>query len=425
MSDIQDPTAVSPGADVAGAPEYPVEPTPYDEPADTTTAPQGENVIPVDVDGDGVLEGMLHTFADGTWIGSFDVTGDGDADLFAVSTTGSEVPDLLISEDGSGGYVAEVDTDGDGTPDTQVPMSREQLAAEFPAALEYLDLNFAAAASADPATETAPAAETVAAEGDWQVVEGQLIGDPWGASEHWFEQAANGFCVPASVTQMVAAYTGTEFADESFFVERANELRLFTVGPDGAPSMTAEGAATLLRDVGLDAHVENDASFLDLQNYVNDGRPVMLAIDSGEMWYGEDDSLDDAADHAVVLTAIDPVNGIAVISDPGSPTGDQYTMSLAELEAIWEDSDHQLVVIDGIASDDAGPAADGAADVEPVDAFGAAAGAAAPAATPGSGPLDLEAPSRTDHLVSWLREHPSIAIAPIVVAGAMLARRPS
>ena len=52
--------------------------------------------------------------------------------------------------------------------------------------------------------------ESYDAEVDWipeLVVDGQLVGDPEGASEHWFEQAANGYCVPASVAQIVSEYS--------------------------------------------------------------------------------------------------------------------------------------------------------------------------------------------------------------------------
>ncbi|WP_392544426.1 C39 family peptidase [Oryzobacter telluris] len=438
MSEFQNP--MQPDVDAETLPYLApdVEPPADPQAADGVAIPGEGQVIPVDADVDGIVEGFLVTHAEGMWTGTFDTTGDGEADVFAVSTTGAEVPDFLVSEDGSGGYIAQVDTDGDGVPDTEVPLSRDQLLAQFPEALEYLDLNFAAVGATAPDSPAAADPAVPAAEGDWSVVDGQLIGDPAGASEHWFEQAANGFCVPASVTQMVAAYTGTELADESFFVERANELHLFTVGPDGSPSMTAEGAATLLMDVGIDAHVEEGLTILDLENYLDEGRPVMLAVDSGEMWYAEGDEVDDAADHAVVLTGIDPVNGVAIISDPGSPTGDVYTMSLADLNAMWEDSGRQAVIVDApdAATDEVVTALDAPVDTETVatdsaDAFGASADAevstepASPfgAVLPGVTGPGVEPPTTTDGLVSWLREHPSIAIVPILAAGGVLARR--
>ncbi len=250
---------------------------------------------------------------------------------------------------------------------------------------------------------------------DWAINDGQLLGDPSGAAEHWFQQAANGYCVPASVTQIVAAYTGAEIMDESEFVARANELHLFTFGPDGVPSMDAAGAATLLNDVGIDAHVKQDLTVLDLENFLDAGRPIMLAVDADEMWYQEPDSVDEAANHAVVLTGIDPVNGIAIISDPGSPTGNEYTMSLAELDAIWEDSGRQAVVVDQPA-DQHGAVTDGeaAARVE----VGVASW------TPAEGGIaDIlsEPASPLDGVVRFIGQHP-VVLLPVVVAAGVLVR---
>ena len=117
---------------------------------------EGE-VTTLDSDANGLVDTLLVTFADGSWSGSFDVTGDGEANVFAVSTTGAAEPDLLVIEDGAGGYVLQVDTNGDGVPDTDVAMTREQLQAEFPAALEFLDLRFGTEIpQADPTDPTDP-----------------------------------------------------------------------------------------------------------------------------------------------------------------------------------------------------------------------------------------------------------------------------
>lgn len=414
-----DDWASEPASTDAGSTDYPI-------------APDGETTAH-DVDGNGLVDSLFVTYADGAWIGAFDVTEDGAADVFAVSTTGAADPDFFVLEDGAGGYIMQVDTDGDGVPDTDVPRTRAELEVEFPAALEYLDLQFTAASEATPATPVDPVgsepAGTVApAPDEWTVSDGQLIGDPGGASEHWFEQAVNGFCVPASIAQMVGVYTGTEITDESFFVERANELHLFTVGMDGSPSMTAEGAAALLVDVGIDAHVESDLTILDLENFLDEGRPVMLAVDADEMWYGEADSVDDAANHAVVLTGIDPVNGVAILSDPGSPTGDQYTMPISELDRMWEDSDRQAVVVD-LPADGSGqaPVADPVSLDPSLTAAATSTGDAGVGAAPtGSTSVSdlLEAnTSPVDSTIEWLMRHPYVIIPVVVAAGALTRRQ--
>ena len=85
----------------------------------------------------------------------------------------------------------------------------------------------------DPGTEALPV-EPSEPRSEF-VSDGQLVGDPTGDSEHWFEQAVNGFCVPASVAQIVSEYTGEHHADEQHFIERANELKVFEVGSNGVP----------------------------------------------------------------------------------------------------------------------------------------------------------------------------------------------
>lgn len=431
MTDAFDPTAQADAAavDTVADPFLPAgDVTDVPEAAGAPAADDPATFLPDDADAAGVAP-VLDTFTTGTWNGAFGVDEQTGTEVLVVSTTGTQQPDLLVTEDGVGGYLMQVDTDGDGAPDTEVDVTRAELEVQFPDLLTFLDAQFAG-----DGAEHAGIPDT-GGDADWTIEDGQLIGDPAGASEHWFEQAANGFCVPASITQIVAAYTGMDLDDESFFVQRANELHLFTVGPDGSPSMTVDGAAALLVDVGIDAHVESDLTILDLENYLDEGRPVMLAVDADEMWYAEDDAVDDAPNHAVVLTGIDPVNGVAIISDPGSPTGNEYTMPISELDRMWEDSGRQAVVVDPPAPEMAPEAAQPVVDVDggpaeaaPVDAVAAAYGAAG--AGDGADLPDMAgagaaagAPSPFAGAVDWVVQHPFLVI-PVVVAAGALARRP-
>jgi hypothetical protein len=186
---------------------------------------------------------------------------------------------------------------------------------------------------------------------DGSVVDGQLVGDPADAAENWFEQAANGFCVSASVAQIVAEYTGIAFVDEQDFVALANELHLFTVGPDGVPSMTQEGALRLLEAAGVPADLVY-ANTTSVEGYLAEGRGVMAFVDSGELWYGEDVE-DDTVDHAVLVTGVDTERGVVYLSDPGDPNGKAREYPLALFEDAWADGGGQAVICDLPASDDA------------------------------------------------------------------------
>ncbi|BFU45009.1 hypothetical protein [Krasilnikovia sp. MM14-A1004] len=246
--------------------------------------------------------------------------------------------------------------------------------------------------------------EPVLPTGGW-VQHGRIVGDPTGDAEHWFEQSRNGFCVPASIAQIVSEYTGVDHTDESWFVARANALGLFTTGPDGSPSMGVAGAQELLEDAGVPAGIEVGIGVETLQEYLAEGRRVMLAVDSDEIWYGRED--ENAADHAVVLTGIDTARGVAILSDPGTPDGNMEEVPLSVLADAWADSGNTALVCD---EPPAGPAvaADHAAAF-PVSDGGAAA---------------LVAPTgQIDSVVSWVVQHPYVVLPVVLAAGAIVTRR--
>jgi hypothetical protein len=239
---------------------------------------------------------------------------------------------------------------------------------------------------------------------------GQLVGDPAGDAEHWFTQAANGYCVPSSIAQIVSEYTGAHHADESAFVARANALNLFTIGPDGAPSMGIDGAHALLEDAGVPASIEIGIGVDTLVGYLAEGRRVMLAVDSDEIWYGVEDQ--DAVDHAVVLTGIDTARGVAILSDPGTPDGNMMEVPLDVLADAWADGGNAALVCDSPPGSTALPATPDEPFVEIV-----------PAMLP-TGAMPAVAPSgQVEAVVSWLVERPYVVLPVLLAGGAVLARR--
>jgi hypothetical protein len=177
----------------------------------------------------------------------------------------------------------------------------------------------------------------------------QVAGDPVTDSQYWFNQAENGFCVPSSVAMIVSAYTGEEILSEEQFVALANDLGLFNVDMEGTPSMTMDGALTLLEAAGIPAEmVVGDMD--SLYDALDEGRGVMLFVDSDEVWYDNGEG-DHAPDHAVVITGIDREAGVAYLSDPGNPDGNMEVVPLSVLEDAWEDSGYTMVVCDEPAPD--------------------------------------------------------------------------
>lgn len=178
------------------------------------------------------------------------------------------------------------------------------------------------------------------------VVDGQLVGDPQDASEHWFQQAADGYCLPASIAEIVSEYTGIDYTDESAFVELANSHHLFGTRPDGGVGISFGSGVQLLEQAGVPVTLgygDIDALAEDLA----EGRGVIVCIDSGEVWDPSSETVeDDTADHAVVVTGIDTERGIVYLSDPGSPDGNMEQVPLAAFADAWADSHNAMIVCD-------------------------------------------------------------------------------
>ncbi len=396
-----------------------------------------------DLDGDSVVESMVQQFSDGSLVLMTDDDGDSGVDRLVYDSNGDGEPDLIIVEQQDGSYQVSADVDGDGVFEIEETMTRDQLEQLFPGIPEQLDAQIAGTpgdvatdapsatdapgATEDPFADVAPAGEEVSAT---PLVEGgQLVGDPTGDSEHWFEQATNGFCVPSSIAQIVSEYTGVHHDDEQAFVERANELHVFTVGPDGVPSMGIDGALALLEDAGVPASIEVGQGVDTIVGYLAEGRRVMLAVDSGEIWSGEATE-DNAADHAIVITAIDTERGVAVLSDPGHPEGDMMEVPLDVLDDAWADSGYAAVVCDEppggtTATGEAGDTADVA--VVPADAPGADASEGLVSDVTGGLPgLDEpEETSQIERVTSWVVEHPYVVLPIALGAAHLVARRTS
>jgi hypothetical protein len=252
--------------------------------------------------------------------------------------TGDGVHDLLVEQLPGEVYRVLVDVDGDQIADEEAVVDRAQLDALIPGASEALDEAAAPESSAVPP----PAGD-------------DLAGDPVGDAEHWFQQARNGFCAPASVAQIVSEYSGVHFPDESAFVQLASEQGLFSVGMDGVPGMTPENTLALLESAGVPASLQVGTT-ADLVQYLEEGRGILLFLDSGEVWTGEAVE-DNTYDHAVVLTGIDTERGVAILSDPGSPDGNLEEVPLEVFTDAWADSQNAMIVCDEPPAGDPGPGA--------------------------------------------------------------------
>ncbi len=398
------------------------------EPGDMGTPVAGEPLTDAgvaetfDYSGDGVPDFVIERLADGSIVAVSDENGDRLADTMGVDLDGDGDLELTVTRTADG-YHLSVDQDCDGVFETEMDMTREQLLEVDPGVVEALDLHFGVdvgqtAPEADSSFHPVPESEFV--------VDGELVGDPVGDAEHWFEQAVNGFCVPASIAQIVSEYTGEHHADEQHFVERANELKVFEVGVDGVPGIGVDGALALLEDAGIPASIEFGTGVETLVEYLDEGRRVLLAVDSGEIWTGEATE-DNVPDHAIVVTGVDVDRGTVIVSDPGDPDGNQKEYPVDVFEDAWADSGYAAVVCDVTPEEFAAPTAAG----EGFEASGAveipAEGLDITGGAGGTG-LDVDAAAEQDGspveaAVEWAVQNPWVVIPVLLGARAIAGMR--
>lgn len=171
---------------------------------------------------------------------------------------------------------------------------------------------------------------------------GELHGAPESSSDEWFLQYGDGYCVPASITQVISEVTGQPLPDESAVVAAMQKMGLEF---DPSRGMTMDEGLAVLEYLGVDAEAESGLSLVDLETYLDEGRSLILGVDSGDIW-GEPDPAGTTgeADHALVITAIDQDRGYVVLSDPGNPDGNQDVVPLADFVEAWSGSGNAAIV---------------------------------------------------------------------------------
>lgn len=323
--DGADPT--SPGTDTyEESPGY-TEPEPVG-PEPECYNPEWTDGTPPDVT---VLDWAM--LPEGASVATVDFDLDGLPDRILVDTNGDGMPDIVV-EKVDGGFIEYYDGDFDGGFETVVEFTDAEMWEMDPDLYTYMTGD-ETGPDPDPGTDGGTNNPTV--------VDGEIIGDPFAYGDDWFYQTFNGSCLPASVAQIFSEYTGESVSDLDF-VHLANELGLWAVGPDGVPGMYPEDAATLLESVGIPATYQSGQDLNDLVEYLSPPpHAVMVAVDADVFWYGESA---DQINHAVLITGIDPENGIVYISDTGTPDGNMMEVSLDDFLEAWDVGDNQLVVAD-------------------------------------------------------------------------------
>jgi len=184
------------------------------------------------------------------------------------------------------------------------------------------------------------------------------IGNPAEYQHYWFYQEHNGYCVPASVTEVIEAQTGLTLHDTGLVEQEASELGL----PTGTHGMTLDQAQELLQHFGIPSHVEQagsgatltgggtaQAAADELAGYLEQGRNIIIGVNANPIWFNTEDSAQNpagAADHALIVTSINVDTDTVTLSDTGTQEGNEETVPLAVFMDAWQASDYQMLVTD-------------------------------------------------------------------------------
>lgn len=318
--------------------------------------------VRTDTDGDGYANVVELLLSSGGTMALADLDDDGIGDVLLVDLDGDGLPELQLVQHGDAdSYSLSIDESGDGQFDEAetYQMTHADLAEVSPdlvlmmeQALGWSNTTAEPDPAADPEAVDPGVAEEQAAPEAELVDNDGMVGDPDKWSEHWFNQAENGNCVPASVAQVVSEYSGIEFADEEAFVQLALESGFF-FDDDNTNGITAENSVKLLNLTGVPATLEY-GDMDALAEALSEDRAVMVGVDADEYWYPGEELVDDnIPNHCVVVSGIDTENGIVYLSDPGTPDGDQLPVPMEVFEDAWADSGNAMIVCDEPA-----PAAD-------------------------------------------------------------------
>ncbi|MGM1029587.1 MAG: hypothetical protein ACQEWM_06880 [Actinomycetota bacterium] len=299
---------------------------------DATTGDSADSTpsgfTPVDSDGDGRIDtvvGHLEGWGQATIT---DTDADTTPDLIRVDTNGDGFVDLVVHRDGDSYQIVQ-DADFDGDADADAVFSSAELRERFPDLWTLLQ-----AGGDEPSEPTAGPS----------VVEGQVVGDPAAFGELWFEQAYNGYCVPSAVAQIYELYTGEDVSDTAF-VDLANEAGAWGVS-EGVPGMTTEGMITLLEAAGIPTEGPTyDHDLADLVAALQEGKPILVGVDSGEYWYGEAEDADLEVDHQVIVTGVSADGSVVYLSDTGTPDGNMLEVPAGIFMDAWADSSYEMVTV--------------------------------------------------------------------------------
>lgn len=173
-----------------------------------------------------------------------------------------------------------------------------------------------------------------------------VVGHPEEAMRQWEYQGDTGRCALYSQKFVIEELTGEE-VDIEEIADLAESHGWFSE-ESGTPTLNMD---KVLEYYGIETDVSFHNTIDDLNDALAHDHKVIVSIDSGEIWYGENDSIftpGEGADHAVEVIGIDysdPDHPMVILNDSGNPDGCGEMVPIDTFADAWEDGANQMIVI--------------------------------------------------------------------------------
>lgn len=323
-----------------------------------------------DCDGDGYSESFFQMFdydQDGIPDSEkmfIDLTGDGEANMVVDTHADNsdsgvlQTTDIYVDFDGDHNpdYMSRqqiVDTTGDGQADTTLQWEAPdgKAFADTPMVLEYDPssdfLSQFGFDSPEYSSSVYGSSSLQLDNFDPDTPTELVCGTPAEDMENWEFQGNTGRCAIYSQKFVIEQLTGQEIDIE--------ELVAVAEGNGWFNESAGSGTATLNMDklldyYGVNSQMSFDNDLSSLEQELNNGNKVIVGVDSGQIWYGDENNIfspETTADHAVEVIGIDRSdedNPMVVLNDSGTPDGQGEMVPLDVFENAWSAGDSQMVV---------------------------------------------------------------------------------
>lgn len=302
-----------------------------------------------DYDQDGEFD-MMKIYQDTTGTGDFDVvtfmhSDNSDSPVLQkidmhMDQTGDHTPDISV-------HTEILDSTGDNQPDLVKITMTDSFGQEFSHEMTY-DEFLAQGENIGYTTSAFPANMLGAAQFDPAMSDSNLVaGNPEADMQHWEFQGPTGRCAIYAQKFVIEEALGREVPIEEL-VAVAEEHGWFS-DVDGGGTTTLN-MDKLFEYYKVDHQMSFDNDIDSLEKALNDGKNVIVGVDSGQIWYGDENNIfspETNADHAVQVIGIDrtdPGCPMVVLNDSGTPNGRGELVPLDIFENAWNAGDSQMII---------------------------------------------------------------------------------